>query len=117
LVCLLHQGFNAYADLLNQPAQREWEKVAGRFDQIVFSQPVEQVANLIASALNVRVDEIPKAQAVALRLAMGETIELGWFGPADRQSLMDLAARLYPLHPTVLPVLLRVFRRFGQNER
>ena len=48
---------------------------------------------------------------------MGETIELGWFGPADRQDLVDLAAQLYPLHPTVLPVLIRVFRRFGQNER
>lgn len=29
LVCLLHQGFNAYADQLNQSAQREWEKGCG----------------------------------------------------------------------------------------
>src|SRR6266446_2314598 len=36
LVCLLHQGFSAYADHLNQAAQREWEKVAGRLEEIVF---------------------------------------------------------------------------------
>jgi hypothetical protein len=117
VVCLLHQGFNAYSDQLNQSAQREWEKVAGRFEEIVFDQPVEQVAHLIASALNVRADEIPKAQATALRRAMEQALELGWFGPAQRQSLIDLAARLFPLHPTVLPVLIRCFRRFGQNER
>jgi len=117
VVCLLHQGFNAYTDHLNQFAQREWEKVAGRFDEIVFNQPVEQIGHLIASALNVRVDQIPKAQASPMRHAMQGAVELGWFGAAQRQPLMDLAARLYPLHPTVLPVLIRLFRRFGQNER
>lgn len=117
VVCLLHQGFNAYADLLNQPAQREWEKIAGRFEEIVFDQPVEQVANLIASALNVRTQEIPKAQIQKLNQAMARTVEVGWFGSSATKSLLDCAPRLYPLHPTVLPVLIRVFRRFGQNER
>ena len=117
VVCLLHQGFNAYADQLDQAAQREWEKVAGRFDEIIFSQPVEQVGLLISCALGVRVDQIPKPQAAALRFAMQKTIELGWFGPAQNQQLVDLAARMYPLHPTVLPALIRAFRRFGQNER
>ena len=117
VVCLLHQGFNAYASQLNQSAQREWEKVAGRFDEIVFSQPVEQIAHLITSALNCRVERIPKGQVAALRHAMGKTVELGWLGPARSQQLLELAARLYPLHPTVLPVLIRAFRRFGQNER
>ena len=31
VVCLLHQGFNAYAEQLAPSSQREWEKVAGRF--------------------------------------------------------------------------------------
>jgi hypothetical protein len=117
IVCLLHQGFNAYADHLNQSAQREWEKVAGRFDEIVFNQPVEQIGHIIASALNVRVDQIPKTEAHSMRDAMQQAVELGWFGAALRQPMLDLATKLYPLHPTVLPVLIRVFKRFGQNER
>lgn len=117
VLCLLHQGFNAYADQLNQSAQREWEKVAGRFEEIVFNQPVEQVGHLIAAALNVQVDYVPKAQQTALRRSMQQAVELGWFGAAQSQPLVDLAARLYPLHPTLLPVLIRVFKRFGQNER
>ena len=117
VISLLHQGFNAYADHLNQSAQREWEKVAGRFEEIVFNQPVEQVANVIASALNVRTQEIPRVQAHEVRQAMERTVALGWFGSAPSKSLSDLATQLYPLHPTVLPVLIRTFRRFGQNER
>lgn len=117
VLCMLHQGFNAYADQLNQSAQREWEKVAGRFEEIVFNQPVEQVGHLIASAINVQAEHIPRGQQAALHKAMQHAIELGWFGAAQRPALMDLAARLYPLHPTLLPVLIRVFKRFGQNER
>lgn len=117
VIGLLHQGFNAYADLLNLPAQREWEKIAGRFEEIVFNQPVEQIANLIASALNLNLQEIPRAQVQELNQAMARTIELGWFGSSARKNLLGCAPRLYPLNPTVLPVLIRVFRRFGQNER
>jgi hypothetical protein len=117
VVCLLHQGFNAYADHLNQSAQREWEKIAGRFEEIVFNQPIEQVASLIASAINVRTKDIPRAQIQELNRAMDETLELGWFGSARGKYLSEFATQLYPLHPTVLPVLIRIFRRFGQNER
>ena len=117
VVCLLHQGFNAYADYLNQSAQREWEKVAGRFDEIVFNQPIEQLAGLITSALNVKTEQLPKALTAEQKQAMERTIRLGWFGSAPTMELRELAAPLYPLHPTVLPVLIRTFRRFGQNER
>src|SRR5262249_46542194 len=34
-----------------------------------------------------------------------------------RDALKELAPGLYPLHPTALPVLVRLFSRFGQNER
>ncbi len=117
VICLLHQGFNAYSDLLSQSAQREWEKIAGRFEEIVFNQPIDQVANVIASAINVRTGQIPKTESLELRQAMKQIMERGWFGSSSTKSLLAVATRLYPLHPTVLPILIRTFRRFGQNER
>ena len=117
VVSLLHQGFSAYVDHLNQSAQREWEKVAGRFEEIVFNQPVEQSARIISAAINVRTQEIPQHHASELKRAMDEVLGLGWMGAAPARMLSDAAVGLYPLHPTVLPVLIRTFRRFGQNER
>src|SRR5262249_51031657 len=117
IVSLQHQGFNAYTDRLDQSAQREWEKVAGRFEEIVFNPPVEQAASIISSAMNVRLHEIPKPQSSHLRDAMDRTVRFGWLGAAPSKSMIEAAPRLYPLHPTVLPVLMRTFRRFGQNER
>jgi hypothetical protein len=117
LVCLLHQGFDAYSEHLDPSAQREWDKIAGRFEEIIFDQPVPQIGHLIAAALNVRVDEIPKPQAASLPAGMERTIELGWLPAQHRDELLEVSAKLFPLHPTVLPVLIRVFRSFGQNER
>ncbi len=117
VISLLHQGFSAYTDHLNQSAQREWEKVAGRYEEIVFNQPIEQAANIISAALNVRVHEIDRSRIGEIRQAMQEALDLGWLGAAASLSMVDTAVGLYPLHPTVLPVLIRTFRRFGQNER
>ena len=117
-VGLLHQGFNAYANQLSQAAQREWEKVAGRFDEILFDQPLDQVTHLICSALNVSQKLIPRGIDSRSSHAMRTAITLGCYGAAPaKTSLADAASGLYPLHPTLVPVLVKLFSRFGQNER
>lgn len=117
IVSLQHQGFTAYTDHLNQSAQREWEKVAGRFEEIIFNPPFEQAVSVISSAMNVRVNEIPAHLTEQLKDAMRRALQLGWLGAAPAKALVEAAPRLYPIHPSVLPVLIRTFRRFGQNER
>lgn len=115
---LLHQGFNAYADMLSQSAQKEWEKVAGRFEEILFDQPLDQVTQLIASALNTSDRLQPRGIDTKSRQAMRTAAAYGWFGAAPAtSSLVDTAPTLYPLHPTLVPVLVKLFSRFGQNER
>jgi hypothetical protein len=118
VVGLLHQGFNAYAEHLSQSAQKEWEKVAGRFDELVFNQPLEQTAILVADALNIRVEELAKELTIHSKRDMSAVVDLGWYGAAaTRSALLDISSRLYPLHPSVVPVLVKLFSRFGQNER
>ncbi len=118
VIGLLHQGFQAYAEQLSQPAQKEWEKVAGRFEEILFDQPLEQASTLVANALNVRLAMLPPGAAKELARDMTRALDLGWYGPeAGREALTAIAPGLYPLHPTLIPVLVRLFSRFGQNER
>ncbi len=118
VVGLLHQGFQAYAEELSPSAQKEWEKIAGRFQEILFDQPLEQASILVANALNVRLAKLPLGAATELGRDMTRALDLGWYGPgAGSEALQGIASRLYPIHPTVLPVLVRLFSRFGQNER
>ena len=118
VVGLLHQGFGAYAEMLSQSAQREWQKVAGRFEELLFDQPLEQIAYLIAEALSIKKDGLPRGVEVSAKSAMREALEHRWYGAAaPSASLLALATRLYPLHASVVPSLARLFRRWGQNER
>lgn len=116
---LLHQGFAEYAEKLTSTAQLEWAKVSERFSEISFNQPLGQVATLIASALCLDSENTAlwgwKGRA---KDDMAAACELGMFGPSPGKThLCATAPDLYPLHPTVIPVLARFFRRFGQNER
>ena len=118
VVGMLHQGFGAYAEALTRSAQQEWEKVAGRFAEVLFDQPLEQVADLAARALGTDTDALPGETADAAREAMRAAVGLGWYGPgASADALEATAPALYPLHPTALPVLARATRLYGQNER
>jgi len=116
---LLHQGFAEYAERLPSTVQREWAKIAERFEEVPFSQPLGQVATLLAAALSAKIEhESLRGWKSRANEDMRNAIEFGMFGPsAPKTALANIAPELYPLHPTVVPVLARFFRRFGQNER
>ena len=115
---ILHQGFSAYADRMESNDQREWDKIGGRFEELLFDQPLEQLVSLVSSALGVKADRLPPAVKRAARENMARAIDLGWFGAvSNKKALMEQAPSIYPLQPMLLPVLVKFFSRFGQNER
>ena len=115
---LLHQGFSAYADHLDGASKQEWEKVAGRFEEILFNQPLEQVVPLLSSALGIQTENIPVEHQKQARIQMEYALEQGWYGPVPlRDGLLDKAAKLFPLDPLAVPIIVRTMHRFGQNER
>lgn len=115
VLSLLHQGFQAYAERLPSLTRNEWEKVAGRFEEIVFGQPLAHAAALIAGSLNVNAAALPSAIKSAAREVTTASQACGWLNGAGPAALD--AKTLYPLHPMVIPALIRFFGRFGQNER
>lgn len=117
LLGMLHQGFHAYAERLPSAVRNEWDKVAGRFDEIVFDQPLTHTAALVAGALKIDPRRLPKPVRNAARDATFATAETGWVGGDTTSAVALNAARLYPLHPMLLPVAVRFFARFGQHER
>ena len=116
-VGLLHQGFQAYAERLPSVVRHEWDKVAGRFEEVVFDQPLAHTAALVAGALGVSLQLLDPAIAAAARKVAAATGTMGWLsGGTTTVSSLD-AAPLYPIHPTLLPPLVRFFARYGQHER
>ncbi len=117
VIVMLHQGVAAYASGLDTTARKEWDKVAGRFEEIVYAQPLEQLVPLVAATLNVQVNVLPRPVAEEARKAMQSAVRAGVYGTSAASGLDHFGPKIFPFHPTVLPVLVRAMRKFGQNER
>ncbi|MYK18513.1 hypothetical protein F4055_10165, partial [Candidatus Poribacteria bacterium] len=110
LMTILHQAFEQYAHRAAKSQREEWAKVQGRFEDIAFVEPADQVLRLIGSAIE--------------KTSEGEAQNLS-FPPVSRlkpsqlndDEFSELMADCLPLHPTVALVIGSIFRRFAQNER
>jgi len=118
VVAVLHQSVAGYASGLASAHRREWEKVAGRYEEVVFAPPLAQAAALVAAALDLDTKACPAALLRSVERTMEQALDQNWYGlSATRPAMRELAPALLPLDPTVLPVISRFMRRFGQNER
>jgi hypothetical protein len=117
VLAILHMGFSAYTGELDTTSRQEWNKVSGRFDEILFQHPFEQTIQLFTAAIGLDQKDLPGHLQQEAKTAMRWAVENGLYGNAPAESLQNMAPGIFPIHPTVLPLLMMLFRRFGQNER
>ena len=110
LVTVLHQSFSAYAQKLSELQRNEWNKVKGRFHDIVFYEPVEQLLYLASVQLDSKNKKLSKSLKEVCNLA-AETK----FVTTDLSE--EVMNSLSPLDPFSATVLTLAFQRYGQNER
>lgn len=120
VIAILHMGVGSYTTELDANSRREWDKVAGRFDELPFLHPFEQTVQLCAEAIGLQLHELQQAQqklVTEANASMKWAVNEGLFGSASLQTLLGAAPRIFPLHPITLPPLVELFHRLGQNER
>lgn len=118
LVGLLHQSFQEYGLHLDLATRREWAKIQGRFEDIAFLEPAEQVMRMISQAICWHGREKNYGRPGFASEVAAAAAKAGVAPPAMQSSEFEaMAAAAYPLHPVTLVALPFVFRRFAQNER
>ena len=110
LLTILHQAFEQYANKLAKLQQEEWAKVQGRFEDIAFVEPTEQVLRLIGSAI----ETTPEGQNGNFSLPTELEITPSQL---TKDEFSELIRNCLPLHPIVALIIDPIFRRFAQNER
>lgn len=109
LLTTLHQNFGAYSKGLTEAQVNEWVKVKGRFREVTFVEPVEQLLFLAARQNGVEKTVYDNADKL---------IELGHHTKFVSDTFSKEVSRaLYPLDPFAAYVLTSTLQRYGQNER
>ena len=116
VIGVLHQDFAAYSRDLAPEEKIEWEKIRGRFEDILFDEPADQLLRLLARAIDS--SGPPKVVESDWVRAFRTTVETGQVPLGIPESEAEaLLRRCWPLHPLTAIVLGPVFKRYGQNER
>ena len=111
LLTTLHQNFSAYAKGLTETQVNEWKKVKGRFKEITFVEPIEQLLYLAAKQMQGNsYNEVPACAISLYELAKST-------GYVSSDFLVDTAMQLYPLDLFSAYAITTAIQRYGQNER
>lgn len=118
LVTILHQSFERYAADLRPSVREEWAKVQGRFEDAAFQEPPEQLFTLISSAITHSKHKSIGGLKKQAREQAEEAIKLGLVPRGmSKVEFIEAAEHCAPLHPVAALALVRLSRKFGQNQR
>jgi len=111
-ITALHQNIEAYTRELSPKQRVEWEKIKGRFKEITFNEPVEQLLYLASHFLKGAFTGKDVYQKEFL-----EVVKQSHIFPFDKRLIDELARYLYPLDIISAAVLTLALQKYGQNER
>lgn len=112
-IITLHQNFSSYGQSLSRQDKLEWEKVKGRFTDLLFNEPVEQLVYFAGKRLKQFKVSSKNKQNFSLLLSIVESSNLVSFRALDQ----ELSHSIYPLDWLSAHVLVNALQRYGQNER
>jgi hypothetical protein len=111
---ILHQSFAGYGDRLSAVEQSEWNKVQGRFEDLLFTESSNQMTRLIGQAIDRHeadpVLSIVQRNAEYWHQALQDLL-------ADQEVSAQILENAYPLHPITALVLPQLCIRYAQNDR
>jgi hypothetical protein len=116
IIGILHQDFAAYGRDLAPEEKLEWEKIRGRFEDVLFDEPADQMLRMLARAIQ---SEGPLESAkrdwedAVTAVANAKALPSG----LPNSEAVALLKQCWPLHPLTAIILGSVFKRYGQNER
>jgi len=114
LISTVHQSFESYAYSLTSTQKQEWTKVKGRFREITFNEPVEQLLYLAAEHVANNFENKTSKTAVEKCLKLAAATKAFNF---NKDFLNEIATKLFPLDIISANVLTLSLQRYGQNER
>jgi hypothetical protein len=114
LLTTVHQNFDAYSYSLSNSQKQEWTKVKGRFREITFNEPIEQLLYLASEHLSATKKDTESIKSIE------KSVELFVKSKVSNTSsnyLNSIAQKLYPLDIFSANIITSSLQKYGQNER
>jgi ribosomal protein S15P/S13E len=114
LITTVHQSLESYAYSLSVTQKQEWTKVKGRFREITFNEPVEQLLHLAAEHISKHSNQGSNNKSISKCLELSLKTKAFIF---NSDFVNEVAEKLFPLDLLAANTLTLALQRYGQNER
>jgi hypothetical protein len=114
LLTAVHQNFDAYAFALRSTQKQEWTKVKGRFREITFNEPVEQL--LFLASEHLKQHQADRKIEVEIKTSLSITKKSRAYN-INPDYASEVASKLFPLDLIAANILTLSLQKYGQNER
>ncbi len=114
LVSTVHQNIDSYSYGLTTLQRQEWSKVKGRFREITFNEPVEQLLFFLSEHLSVT--QKGKIDIKDVETINNLNIDAKIFD-FNAEYVREIAQKIVPMEIISAGVLTLGLQRYGQNER
>ena len=114
IITLQHMAFEEYAAGASTIQKQEWAKIQGRFEDIPFSNSLDQTRLLVSNTIKINKSQV--SRRAVKNWAKNEIKNMQKCG-IDNKFDSDLISSCYPLSPLVLEILPELCSRYGQHER
>lgn len=112
LLTTLHQNFGTYGQKLDQVQRQEWNKVKGRFKEVVFTEPIEQLLYMASKKLGDQDKNVVDRKEFLNILDLAKKSKF-----VNEKLSSEITLNLYPLDSFAANCLTQAIQRYGQNER
>lgn len=113
-ITTLHQAFDSYGSNLSEFERNEWRKIKGRFKELPFNEPIEQLLFLASEKLQTK--ELDSQLINGCQL-IGKLVKSNKLFKVSMTFFEGISNGLYPLDPISAFLLTASLQRYGQNER
>tara|TARA_B110000285_G_scaffold48687_1_gene55133 strand:- start:9059 stop:12301 length:3243 start_codon:yes stop_codon:yes gene_type:complete len=111
----VHQAIDSYSIDLTSSQKNEWRKVKGRFNEISFNEPVEQLLFLASQYFKSKYsDKISDEKYLDSLITLNKAHHCFSIG---EEYIEKIGNNLYPLDIFSAIVLTKSLQKYGQNER
>jgi len=111
----VHQAIDSYSLDLSVSQKNEWRKVKGRFNEITFNEPVEQLLLLASKYLAGKFKNLEKGSSYFNSLI--SINEKHHCFSINENYIKKIGTNLYPLDIFSAIILTKSLQKYGQNER
>lgn len=114
LIVSLHKSFNEYNLDSSSISYTDWDKIQGRFENIVFKDDYYEMLNIFKETITLKEsNELEISKNIVKKICSDKSFNKN----IDIKELENLFEKIIPIHPYSVLIISEIFSKYFQNQR